>query len=340
MTSERDARSDRSHLQSDHRSRSPGCGKQRRGWGGGHSLGTQPRSLLGVQHGAPLLPLREDISVTSALRLPPEEGSKPPAAVCGAHNGMPHAAQKSKARRKEPGGCRSRPAAVPLDFHALCAVHVVAFSVRSVVLGVGGGSRFEVLRVLGEFHSLGLGPRLVAELDQSHHHGQPEAPDQDIENPSNIAQAQSARLVLRETSHAVSLAVRSRQTDRQTENRLLALSPSWRNYPHGVQRCPGPGSAALPSGDCSVSRLCGGKPLADSKAMDICLATDVPRPCVPEPAPLRLSVSGGKGTGGSSDRESSGRVSSSFQRRPLQNRTKGETSDRYTRGVGECRKNY
>lgn len=124
--------------------------------------------------------------------------------------------QLKKERKKKTQRVDSRPAAIPLDFHTFCAVHVVAFSVGSVILGVGGGGRFEVLSVLGEFHSLGLGPRLVAELDQCHHHGQPQASHQDIEHASNIAQAQSARLVLRETSHAVSAAVRSRQTDRQT----------------------------------------------------------------------------------------------------------------------------
>lgn len=223
MPSKGDARSDHSHLQSDHRNRSPGCGQQHRCGGARAShaaaiaAGRAARRHAASAQGGQLSRCCSEAATRG--------GVEAPAAVRGAHNGMPHAAQQSKARRKEAGGCRSRPAAVPLDLHALCAVHVVAFPVRSVVLGVGGGSGFEVLRVLGEFHSLGLGPRLVAELDQSHHHGQPEASDQDIENPSNIAQAQSARLVLRETSHAVSLAVRSRQTDRQTENRLLGTEP-------------------------------------------------------------------------------------------------------------------
>lgn len=170
--------------------------------------------------------------------------------------------QLKKERKKKTQRVDSRPAAIPLDFHTFCAVHVVAFSVGSVILGVGGGGRFEVLSVLGEFHSLGLGPRLVAELDQCHHHGQPQASHQDIEHASNIAQAQSARLVLRETSHAVSAAVRSRQTDRQTDNRLLCISPSWNSYTHGVQcpvhgpvLSPHPRSPGLHSSDCSVSTL-------------------------------------------------------------------------------------
>lgn len=106
---------------------------------------------------------------------------------------------------------------LPLDFHTFCAVHVVAFSVGGVILGVGGRGRFEVLRVLGEFHSLGLGPGLVAELDQCHHHGQPQAPHKDVEHASHIAQAQSTRLVLRETSQAVSSAGSSTQTQIDTQ---------------------------------------------------------------------------------------------------------------------------
>lgn len=150
--------------------------------------------------------------------------------------------KKKKGKKENPEGFSSRPAAVPLDFHTFCAVHIVAFSVGSVILGVGGGSRFEVLRVLGEFHSLGLGPRLVAELDQRHHHGQPEASDKDIENPGNVAQAQSACLVLRETSHAISFTVRSRQTDRQQATLHLVLAGIATlmafSVPLTDQRCP------------------------------------------------------------------------------------------------------
>lgn len=137
------------------------------------------------------------------------------------HTTEQHSQLKQRAEKEQAEGS-SRPAAVPLDFHTLCAVHVVAFPVGSIILGVGGRSRFEVLRVLGELHSLGLGPRLVAELDQCHHHGQPQASHKDIEHARDIAQAQSARLVLRETRHAVSSAEGSRHTDRHTDNRLFA----------------------------------------------------------------------------------------------------------------------
>lgn len=203
----------------------------------------------------------------------------------GAHNRIAQTAKME--RKKKTQRVYSRPAAVPLDFHTFCAVHIVAFPVGSVILGVGGGSGLEILRVLGEFHSLGLGPRLVAELDQCHHHGQPQASHKDIEHASNIAQAQSARLVLRETSHAVSSAVRGRQTDRQTDNRLLCISPSWNSYTHGIQclahrpvLTSHPRSPRLHSSDCSVLHPVVGETPADSKAMRFFLDTDFPRPSV------------------------------------------------------------
>lgn len=100
----------------------------------------------------------------------------------------------------------TRPSAVPLDLNTFCSIHVVAFSVRSIILGVGRRSRLKVLCVLCEFHSFGLGPRLVTELYQSHCHGEAEASDKNIENTRNIAQAQSTGLVLRETNHLISFA--------------------------------------------------------------------------------------------------------------------------------------
>lgn len=69
------------------------------------------------------------------------------------------------------------PSAVPLDLNTLCSIHVVAFSVGSVILSVGGRSRLKVLGVLGEFHSFRLGPGLVTELYQSHRHGEAETAD-------------------------------------------------------------------------------------------------------------------------------------------------------------------
>lgn len=45
-------------------------------------------------------------------------------------------------------------------------------------------------------HPARLDPRLVAELDQSHQHGQPQPADQDVEDSRHVAQTERARLVL------------------------------------------------------------------------------------------------------------------------------------------------
>lgn len=42
----------------------------------------------------------------------------------------------------------------------------------------------------GELHSLGLVSGLVAELDEGHQHGQAQAPDQNVEDPSHITEAE------------------------------------------------------------------------------------------------------------------------------------------------------
>lgn len=48
-------------------------------------------------------------------------------------------------------------------------------------------------------HALGFGPRLVAELDQGHQHGQAQSAHQDVEDPGYVGQAQGlGRLVLQE----------------------------------------------------------------------------------------------------------------------------------------------
>lgn len=179
-----------------------------------------------------------------------------------AHNTISHTASTQQ-KKETPAAVSSRPVAVPLDFHTFCAVHVVAFSVGRVILGVGGGGGFEVLRVLGEFHALGLGPRLVAELDERHHHGQAQAPHQDVEHPGDIAEAQSARLVLRETSHAVSFAARSRQTDRQQAALVLAGVTTLVAFgvPLLAQSCPPvPGSRGCAAATAPSPTLRWGKP--------------------------------------------------------------------------------
>lgn len=62
--------------------------------------------------------------------------------------------------------------------------------------GVAGA----VMGVLGlglHLHSLGLIARLVAEFDEGHQHGQAQAPDEDVEDPRHVAQAEGlGRLVL------------------------------------------------------------------------------------------------------------------------------------------------
>lgn len=69
----------------------------------------------------------------------------------------------------------------------------VAVVVGMVVMGVLG-------RGLGlglHLHSLGLVARLVAEFDEGHQHGQAQAPDEDVEDPRHVAQAEGlGRLVL------------------------------------------------------------------------------------------------------------------------------------------------
>lgn len=45
-------------------------------------------------------------------------------------------------------------------------------------------------------HPSWLNPRLVAELDQSHQHGQAQPTNQDVENSSYIAQTERASFVL------------------------------------------------------------------------------------------------------------------------------------------------
>lgn len=100
-----------------------------------------------------------------------------------------------------------------IDLNTLCSIHVVAFSVCSVILSVGGRSRLKVLGVLCEFHAFGLCPWFVTEFYQSHHHGQPQTSDKYIENARHIAQAQSAGLVLREMNNVISSWGKQRQWD-------------------------------------------------------------------------------------------------------------------------------
>lgn len=51
-------------------------------------------------------------------------------------------------------------------------------------------------------HALGFGPRLVAELDQGHQHGQAQAAHQDVEDPGHVGQAQGLRRLVLEGRRA------------------------------------------------------------------------------------------------------------------------------------------
>lgn len=50
----------------------------------------------------------------------------------------------------------------------------------------GRGAMFRLFHL----HSLGLVSGLVAELDEGHQHGQTQAPDQNVEDPSHITEAE------------------------------------------------------------------------------------------------------------------------------------------------------
>lgn len=109
---------------------------------------------------------------------------------------------------------------LPLDLDAFCSVNVVAFSVRGKVLSVGWRGWLIALGILFKFQPFCFCTWLVTELYQSHHHGQPQSTNQNIEDTSHIAQAQSACLVLREVRKRVSL---SCSGEHQTEFREPAI---------------------------------------------------------------------------------------------------------------------
>lgn len=77
----------------------------------------------------------------------------------------------------------------PLDFHTLCPVHVVAFTVRGIIVGVCWGGRLKVLGILCQLQFFGFLPWLVAELYQSHGHSQAKPSNQNIEDSCHVAQA-------------------------------------------------------------------------------------------------------------------------------------------------------
>lgn len=82
-----------------------------------------------------------------------------------------------------------RQSSYPLDFHALCPVHVVAFTVCGVIVSVCWGGRLKILGILCQLEFFGLLPWLVAELYQCHGHSQAKPSNQNIEDSRHIAQA-------------------------------------------------------------------------------------------------------------------------------------------------------
>lgn len=122
-------------------------------------------------------------------------------------HGTKHITTQRNTKNINQWSCFTTPLAVPLDLNTFCSVHVVAFSVCSIILGIGCWRRLKILCVLCEFHSFGLGSRLVTEFYQSHRHGKAETADKNIEDPSNIAEAQGACLVLRKMNPLISFAV-------------------------------------------------------------------------------------------------------------------------------------
>lgn len=75
---------------------------------------------------------------------------------------------------------------LPLDLNALSSIDVVAFSVCGKVLGVGRGSWLKILGILSQFQPFGFLPWFITEFYESHHHGQPQPSDQNIEDTSHI----------------------------------------------------------------------------------------------------------------------------------------------------------
>ncbi len=84
----------------------------------------------------------------------------------------------------------------PLYFDALCPVDVIALSVCGETLCGGWRSWFVVLGIFGKFEAFGLLVWFIAELHQSHSHGQTQTPHQDIEHASHVTETQRTGLIL------------------------------------------------------------------------------------------------------------------------------------------------
>lgn len=86
----------------------------------------------------------------------------------------------------------------PLNFYTFDPIYVVPFLISGKILRILRGSGINILCTLCHLHALGLGARLVTELDQSHQHGQAQTAHQDVEHTGHVAQAERTRLLLEE----------------------------------------------------------------------------------------------------------------------------------------------
>lgn len=95
------------------------------------------------------------------------------------------------------GGIYENLVPYPLNFYTFDPIYVVTFLISCKILWILRGSWVNILCILCHLHSFGFGSGLVTELNQSHQHGQTESSDQNVEDPSHVAQAEGARLLLR-----------------------------------------------------------------------------------------------------------------------------------------------
>lgn len=95
------------------------------------------------------------------------------------------------------GGIYENLVPYPLNFYTFDPIYVVTFLISCKILWILRGSWVNILCILCHLHSFRLGSGLVTELNQGHQHGQTESSDQNVEDPSHVAQAEGTRLLLR-----------------------------------------------------------------------------------------------------------------------------------------------
>lgn len=87
------------------------------------------------------------------------------------------------------GGIYENLVPYPLNFYTFDPIYVVTFLISCKILWILRGSWVNILCILCHLHSFRLGSGLVTELNQGHQHGQAESSDQNVEDPSHVAQA-------------------------------------------------------------------------------------------------------------------------------------------------------